>query len=56
MGAPIAGYILNAFGGEEAGFKAYRPAMYYAGSMSMAAAILVGLLRLKIDMKLKKKI
>jgi predicted MFS family arabinose efflux permease len=27
MGAPIAGYILNAFGGEEAGFKAYRPAM-----------------------------
>jgi MFS family permease len=28
MGAPIAGYILNAFGGEEAGFKAYRPAMY----------------------------
>jgi MFS family permease len=56
MGAPIAGYILDAFGGQEAGFKAYRPAMYYAGSMSMAAAILVGILRLKIDVKLKKKV
>jgi MFS family permease len=56
MGAPIAGYILNAFGGEQAGFKAYRPAMYYAGSMSLASAILVGLLRLKIDIKLKKKV
>lgn len=57
MGAPIAGYILNAFGGEEAGgFKAYRPAMYYAGSMSLAAAILVGMLRVRIDSKWKKKI
>ncbi|KAF2431861.1 MFS general substrate transporter [Tothia fuscella] len=56
MGAPIAGYILDAFGGEDAGFKAYRPAMYYAGSMSMAAAILVGFLRLKVDVKLKKKV
>jgi MFS family permease len=56
MGAPIAGYILAAFGGEEAGFQAYRPAMYYSGSMSMAAAILVGMLRLRIDRRLKTKI
>ncbi|KAF2222349.1 major facilitator superfamily transporter, partial [Elsinoe ampelina] len=30
MGAPIAGYLLEAYGGEQAGLKAYRPAMFYA--------------------------
>jgi MFS family permease len=56
MGAPLAGYILDAFGGEHAGFEAYRPAMYYSGSMSMASAILVGMLRFRIDRRLKTKI
>ncbi|KAF2810889.1 MFS general substrate transporter [Mytilinidion resinicola] len=56
LGGPIAGYILSAFGGAEAGFKAYRPAMYYAGSMSLAAAGLVGVLRWKTDRKWKKKV
>jgi MFS family permease len=56
LGGPIAGYILAAFGGEQAGFEAYRPAMYYSGSMSMAAAILVGMLRFRIDRRLKVKI
>ena len=41
MGGPIAGYILNAYVGEESGIAAYRPAMYYAGSMSVGAAVLV---------------
>ncbi|KAF4979654.1 hypothetical protein FZEAL_4211 [Fusarium zealandicum] len=30
MGSPIAGYILEAYGGAEQGLKAYRPAMFYA--------------------------
>lgn len=33
MGAPIAGYILEKYGGEGAGSAAFRPAMAYAGSM-----------------------
>ena len=56
LGGPVAGYLLAAFGGEEAGFRAYRPAMYFSGSMSLVAAILVGALRLRINRKLKKKI
>ncbi|KAF2146556.1 uncharacterized protein K452DRAFT_348313 [Aplosporella prunicola CBS 121167] len=40
LGAPIAGFMLKAYGGEEGGFKAYRPAVFFAGSMSLAAACL----------------
>ncbi|KIW05349.1 uncharacterized protein PV09_03865 [Verruconis gallopava] len=56
LGGPIAGYLLAAFGGEQAGFQAYRPAMYYSGSMSLAAAILVGTLRFRMDRKFQTKI
>jgi MFS family permease len=56
MGGPIAGYLLAAFGGEQAGFQAYRPAMYYSGAMSMLAAALVLMLRLRIGRRLKMKI
>ncbi|KAI9151424.1 Beta-lactamase-like protein [Paramyrothecium foliicola] len=41
MGAPIAGYILDAYGGSDNDLKAYRPAMYYAGSLALAAAGLI---------------
>lgn len=37
MGAPIAGYLLAAYGGQQAGLAAFRPAMYYAGSLSLAS-------------------
>lgn len=40
-GAPVAGYLLDAYGGPSAGIQAYRPAMYYAGSVSLASAVLV---------------
>jgi MFS family permease len=40
MGAPVAGYILERYGGLEAGRAAFRPAMYYAGSMSLGSAAL----------------
>ncbi|KPI40213.1 putative transporter MCH2 [Cyphellophora attinorum] len=50
MGAPIAGYILDAYGGaKSAGFKAYRPAIFYAGSLAMASALLTLFLRLKMS-------
>ncbi|KAJ7062642.1 major facilitator superfamily domain-containing protein [Mycena amicta] len=46
MGAPIAGYLLNAYGGADSTLSAYHPAMFYAGSMAMGAAGLVSLLRI----------
>lgn len=55
MGAPIAGYILNAYGGQSAGFEAYRPAIYYAGSMALGAAGLVALVRLRVSRSILKK-
>ncbi|KAL4916052.1 MFS general substrate transporter [Aspergillus aurantiobrunneus] len=56
LGAPIAGYILDASGGEEAGIKAYRPAIFYAGSLAFAAAVLAAAIRLKTELSLKKKL
>jgi MFS family permease len=55
MGAPIAGYLLNAYGGQSKGFEAYRPAIYFAGSMALGAALLVGMARLRVDGKILKK-
>ena len=39
QGAPVAGYILERYGGTDAGRAAFRPAMYYAGSMSLGSAM-----------------
>ncbi|XWW98942.1 hypothetical protein V2A60_006946 [Cordyceps javanica] len=55
MGAPIAGYILDAYGGQEGSLHAYRPAMFYAGSLALAAAILVVCMRLKMNVPLLGK-
>lgn len=56
MGAPIAGYLLDAYGGEKAGFKAYRPAIFYAGSLALASAGLVAFVRLSMSRKLLKRL
>lgn len=56
LGAPIAGYILQAYGGQGMGFTAFRPAIYYAGSMALGAAGLVGLARLVVDRSLVRRI
>ncbi|KZP20801.1 MFS general substrate transporter [Athelia psychrophila] len=45
MGAPVAGYILERYGGTEAGRAAFRPAMYYGGSMSLGSAMFMLTLR-----------
>lgn len=56
MGAPIAGYILNAYGGENRGLSPYRPAMYYAGAMALSSALLVVAARMRSSLKLIKKL
>ncbi len=49
QGAPIAGYLLDEYGGTDTGLQAYRPAMFYAGSLSLAAAGAVAMMRLRIS-------
>ncbi|EPS45972.1 hypothetical protein H072_11 [Dactylellina haptotyla CBS 200.50] len=56
LGAPIAGYLLDAYGGETAGFTAYRPAIFYAGSLAIGATLLVGFMRLRKDRRILKKL
>ncbi|KAF3359020.1 Aspyridones efflux protein apdF like [Verticillium longisporum] len=51
FGSPIAGYLLDAYGGADEGLKAYRPAMFYAGSVSLVATSLILLMRLRINKK-----
>ncbi|KAH8829871.1 major facilitator superfamily domain-containing protein [Flagelloscypha sp. PMI_526] len=41
FGAPIAGWILEKYGGSAARTQAFRPAMYYAGTMSLGSAGLI---------------
>ncbi|RAL00818.1 uncharacterized protein BO80DRAFT_445134 [Aspergillus ibericus CBS 121593] len=55
-GSPIAGYILDASGGEEGGIKAYRPAILYAGVMALGAAVLAVGIRVKTDRRLLKRV
>ncbi|KAL1761783.1 major facilitator superfamily domain-containing protein [Schizophyllum commune] len=45
LGSPVAGWLLEMYGGSDAGITAYRPAMYYAGSLSLGAAGFVGGMR-----------
>ncbi|PYI31210.1 monocarboxylate transporter [Aspergillus indologenus CBS 114.80] len=56
LGSPIAGYILDASGGEGAGTKAYRPAILYAGFMALAATGLSVGIRVKTSAKLGKRV
>lgn len=56
QGAPIAGYLLEAYGGENGPLKAYRPAIFFAGSMALTASLLVGLIKVKGNRKFVSKI
>ncbi|KAI0868613.1 major facilitator superfamily transporter [Hypoxylon argillaceum] len=49
LGAPIAGYLLDAYGGQDSGFQAYRPAMFYAGSLALGAAGFIELVRFRAN-------
>lgn len=57
MGAPIAGYLLQATNAEESiSIDPYRPAIFYAGGMALASCVFVLLARLSMDRKLLKKV
>ncbi|TFY83444.1 hypothetical protein EWM64_g571 [Hericium alpestre] len=40
-GSPVAGWLLEAYGGSAAGRVAFRPAIYFAGSLSVASTGLI---------------
>ncbi|KAM3521256.1 hypothetical protein NHJ13051_006349 [Beauveria bassiana] len=52
LGSPIAGYLLQAFGGADGGLKAYRPAMFYAGGLALISAILLAIVRFRLNKKI----
>ncbi|KAJ4255976.1 hypothetical protein NW762_009050 [Fusarium torreyae] len=56
FGSPIAGFLLESYGGADEGLSPYRPAMFYAGSMSTIATILTAILRLRINKKFLAKV
>jgi hypothetical protein len=56
QGAPIAGYLLNAYGGETSSLNAYKPAIYYAGSMTLASAGFIAALRLNMTTKVLARV
>ncbi|KAB8218341.1 major facilitator superfamily domain-containing protein [Aspergillus novoparasiticus] len=52
LGSPIAGYLLDAYGGTDAGLAAFRPAIFYAGSLTLASAGLLLSVRLMVNSKI----
>ncbi|BGP43511.1 hypothetical protein JCM10449v2_007546 [Rhodotorula kratochvilovae] len=56
LGSPIAGYLLQAYGGPGKGAEAYFPAIMYAGALSLAAAGFVLAVRLIQSRKVWKKL
>jgi len=56
MGSPIAGYLLEAYGGTDGGLQAYRPAMFYAGSLALASGVLIMTARLRLNRSLLARI
>ena len=61
MGAPIAGYLLQAAGGKQdktvrQDISVYRPAIFYAGGIATASAAFVLIARLKLDKKIAKRV
>lgn len=55
QGAPIAGYILQASGGESRGIKPYRPAGYYAGGLVAFSVILIVAMKLRTVKSLRMR-
>jgi MCP family monocarboxylic acid transporter-like MFS transporter 3 len=61
MGAPIAGYLLEAAGGKQdvtagQGIDAYRPAIFYAGGTATVSALCVIFARLTVARQFKKRV
>lgn len=56
LGAPAAGYLLQAYGGPDQGAGAYRPAIFYAGSLSLGSAGCIIAVRLLQSKQLWQKV
>lgn len=60
LGAPIAGYLLQAGGGREdrqkQNINVFRPAIFYAGGVATASSLFVLLARLSISMHVRSRI
>ena len=57
VGPPIAGWLIKATGAETSeSIDPYRPAIFYAGGLSLASSIFVLLARLSMDRKILKKV
>ncbi|GAA5900858.1 hypothetical protein JCM6882_007682 [Rhodosporidiobolus microsporus] len=56
LGSPIAGYLLQAYGGPEAGYGAYRPAIFYSGALSLVSAGFVLAVRVFQSRKVFQKV
>ncbi|KAH6961804.1 cytochrome P450 [Ilyonectria sp. MPI-CAGE-AT-0026] len=56
QGAPIAGYLLESYGGADSGLQAYRPAMFYAGALALGASGLVAFMRFRTNQRLLVKV
>jgi hypothetical protein len=55
-GSPIAGFIVDAYGGPEAGLDAYKPAMWYAGGLSTASLCCILTIRLQANKSLRARL
>ncbi|CAI6336263.1 unnamed protein product [Periconia digitata] len=61
MGAPIAGYLLQAAGGnpqsgDEQGIEVYRPAIFYAGAVAVVSSLFIVWARTRLTEKWIKKV
>jgi MFS family permease len=60
LGAPVAGYILQASGGQEragqGNIDVYRPAIFYAGGVALVSSMFALLARLHIAKKVAKRV
>lgn len=56
LGPAVAGWLLQAYGGPDRGAGAYRPAILYAGTLSLVAAACVIAVRLLQSRDLWKKV
>ncbi|TFK72538.1 MFS general substrate transporter [Pluteus cervinus] len=52
LGSPVAGWLFERYGGSDGGRIAYRPAMYYAGSLSFGSAAFIMVMRYLVNPKL----
>jgi MCP family monocarboxylic acid transporter-like MFS transporter 3 len=61
LGAPIAGYLLQAAGGgrrhgAEQSINIYRPAIFYAGGMATMSALCIIVARLTVTKKFRRRV